>query len=247
MEKVKEQVQFAPLLDKLFMDLEASAHFEIRCTLKKTAVYQWPPSLEIVSVNGYNSLKEYQLAMIGLYMQLVQRFMQMFNTLEPDRRNSWYSVVLDEGLGFVERQLPRVDVFEKAALMDGKSACTCFFNSAVCYIDNELVNDPMLVLQSLLKTNLYARAWYKLIKSVAAMLTCACCMTLPRTYPNSVCTTPEGIRKPGSLHCPAKFLDSMVLAFEENEITRARECGEPPEQRIAALRKLLLERNMKET
>jgi hypothetical protein len=247
METVNDQVQFAPLLDRLFMDMEASAQFEIRCTIKKTAVGQWPPSLEILSVNGFVSLKEYQMAMIGLYMQLVHRFMRTFNMIEPNRRNGWYGLVLEEGLGFVERQIPKVDVFKKTDLPDGKSACTCFFNSAICYIDNELVSDPMLVLQALLKTNLYARAWYKLIKAVSAMLTCACCMTLPASHPASVCSTPEGQGKPGSTHCHAKFLDSMVLAFEENEITRAQEHGEPPEQRINAFRKAILQRNMNET
>lgn len=246
MKREFDQVLTDHLPFRLFEEMERSAQFEIRCAIKKTSTAQWPPALELLSVNGYATLKDYQLAMIKLYMQLVRKFMRALNQVDSDRRILWFAQVLKEGIAFIERQLPKVDLFKKQDLPDGRTADAYFFNSAICYIDNELINDPLMVLQALLKTNLHARAWHKMIISVSALLNCACCITLPKSHPGKVCSTPEAQGQAGNMHCPARFLESMVLAFEENEITLANECGEPPEQRISALRTTLLKRNLME-
>jgi hypothetical protein len=174
---MENQIQFAPLLDSIFSELEASARFEIHCKIQSNkSAPAWPPSLEVISVNGAASLRDYLVEMISLYMRSLQSFMTAFNKVEPARRTLFFREAVAEGLGFVENHLPLIDVFKKEGVDGSKHVCTCFFTHARCFIDGAETTDPMLILQALLKTNLYARAWYKLVKSVSSMLTCTSSM-----------------------------------------------------------------------
>lgn len=265
---MENQEQFAPLLDSIFSPLEASGQFEIRCTtvqerknsakpenpqkkttsakpenLQESTLPTWPTNLVINSVNGASSLKQFQAEMITHHMMLIMRFMEAFNKVLPAMRPQFFKVAVEEARRFIETHQLLVEVFPVIDAKNGQNPdfrCTCFFTQAHCIVDGAETEDPLVILQVLIKTNLYARAWYKLIKSVSALLSCACCQGLPNLLEISNCNIPEvkGCKVEGSKSqtCPVQFVDSMALIFEEHEIALAEEKGEPPEARLAELR-----------
>ncbi len=169
---MESKIQFAPVLDEIFTELEASARFEIHCntTVDRQSQFNWPPVLKVASVNGSKSLREYTAAMADIYLKSVTCYLEALRKLDPIEKPHFLNAAYTEAQKFVEDYLPLVDVFTKEAKNNTLSACTFLFGKATCFVDGTETRDPLMILQALTKTNLYARVWYKLVTSVKDLL-----------------------------------------------------------------------------